>query len=209
MDEVVDVDIMLKFSAYGLLSSFQAETVLGLLAVSKYVVAKRIARTSSINDKERAVQEFSRFLERASIFEPTADEVGFAAMLEKRSQDLGLSLDIGESQLLAAVVHRGLSRCWTGDKRAIASAETLLDEVSELQAVSGKLSCLEQAALGLLEKLGANSTRGSICGEPAVDLALSNCFSCYSGQPVNDSVVAGLSSYIEALRHEAPRILSS
>lgn len=209
MDEIVDVDIMLKLSAYGLLSGFQDQRKLGLLAVSRYVVVKRLSRTSSLRNKQQALEEFQRFLERALAFEPAANEIGFAAMLETKAQELGLSLDVGESQLLAVLVHRHLERCWTGDKRAIASTETLIDHVVELRAVVGRVSCLEQAAVSLIGQLGIDGVRSSICAEPSMDIALSSSLSCYSPGFVPESIMAGLNSYIEALRRQAPRTLSN
>src|SRR5262249_14453540 len=113
----------------------------------------------------------------------------------------------GESQLCAIAVFRGSSLLLTGDKRAIASAETMKESIGELASLAGRLVCLEQAIMGVVERIGIDTLRGRICAEAAIDKGLSICFECHAlaeGRPLE---LTGLLSYIKDVRRQAPTLL--
>jgi hypothetical protein len=120
---------------------------------------------------------------------------------------LGLDLDSGESQLCAVAVHRITALVLTGDKRAIAGAERLIDGINELASLEGRLVCLEQAVMGVVERIGLDTARILICAEAAIDKSISICFECHAladGRPLE---LAGLLSYIRDVRKRAPTLL--
>src|SRR5207253_1052389 len=87
----------------------------------------------------------------------------------------------GESQLCSIVITRAISILDTGDKRAIESFETLLDEIGGLELIGGRVRCLEQIVHGLVQGGAIDELLDAICAEPDVDKTLSICFGCYSG----------------------------
>ena len=130
-----------------------------------------------------------------------------AADFELAAQRVGASLDGGESQLCAIVVQRLLPLLVTGDKRAIAAIETILDADPRLMAMCGKVRCLEQVFAGSIARYGTAALRVAVCAEPQIDKALSICFSCRSQCVEEASIRDGLQSYINDLRQRAGRVL--
>jgi hypothetical protein len=154
-----------------------------------------------------ALAELALVLERAELLEPTETEIVLAANIEARAAEGSHELDSGESQLAAMVVSRGLPLLQTGDKRAIRGLEAMLDVVSELVRITGRVMCLEQLVHAAVSRGSLDDLRGPICRERAVDTALAMCFACHSPDPSADDVLDGLASYIGNLRDDAPRVL--
>lgn len=214
MNACVDNDLMLKGAAYGLLREMlerfgSGPGAVGVVATARYVVRKRIERLGSSDIRARASAEFEVVLSRAEVLEPTESERAFAARLEVCAQESGLALDVGESQLCAIAVSRMVGTLLTGDKRAICAIESLLDTFQELQWLSGRVSCLEQAIDLLVERGDFEFVRGGICSSPDVDTALSICFQCRTGSSNLTQTISGLRSYINHLRATAGRVLSA
>lgn len=213
IDIAVDNDLVLKAVCYGITSDFWpglgTTHEVGVLGAARYVVSKRLERTSLAHDQSTAQAELTSLLTSATELEPTDREVSLAAELEVAAQQEGLSLDSGESQLAAMVIERAVPILETGDKRAIRSIEQLLDKVVALLPIQGRVRCLEQIVWRVLDDDGAfDRVAGAICAEPGVDKTLSICFACSSGRPpALDQVVEGLASYIASLRADAPRVL--
>lgn len=210
VDIAVDNDVIIKAACYGLTATFWPEAVstchLGVLGAARYVVAKRLELSGG---SDRARRDAEALFATATTLEPTSAEVALATQLEVTGQRMGLSLDAGESQLIAMMVHRGIPVLETGDKRAIASVELLLDEVTAIVTIAGRVRCLEQI---VLRCLGEPSTpvamARAICAEPDVDKTLSICFRCYSPAPEGHAVdLAAIHSYLGKLRASAPRVL--
>jgi hypothetical protein len=98
----------------------------------------------------------------------------------------------------------------TGDKRAIAAADTIFPVLAELTGLAGKLACLEHLVMRLAERIGYAESRRRICAEPMADKALSLCFACNNPETRSDhSSLEGLKSYINDLRSRAPTTLCS
>lgn len=209
----VDNDLVLKAVCYGITADFwpgvgTAQGV-GVLGAARYVVSKRLERVSLARDRSTARAELSGLLALVTELEPTEGEVDLAAGFEIAAQELGLSLDSGESQLAAMVIERAVPVLETGDKRAIRSIEQLLDRVDELLPIQGRVRCLEQIVRRVLDDAGAiDRVAAAICAEPGVDKTMSICFAWSSGRPpALDQVIEGLASYIASLRADAPRVL--
>jgi hypothetical protein len=213
VDVAVDNDIIIKAACYGLTATFWPEAGptchLGVLGAARYVVAKRLARAKLVGGSANARSAVDALLSTASTLEPTTAEVTLATQLEVEAQRMGLSLDAGESQLIAMMIHREIPVLETGDKRAIESVELLLDQVTGLLVISGRVRCLEQIVLRCLAEPGASvAIAQAVCGEPDVDKALSICFRCFSPAPEGHALeLSAIHSYIAKLRAKAPRVL--
>ena len=211
-----DNDILFKGAWYGLLRelvgaipSTTADTL--VLGQAKFVVGKRLqrARHKGNPDAAAALEHFNEVLAELVQAEPTPVEVGFAAQLEYSAQRAGLAFDTGESLLCAMVIHRGLHRLATGDKRAIRALETLSRQGNDLSTICGKVVCLEQLFLRLLGTHSPLAIRAAVCSRPDVDKALTACFGHSPSQNMAEDWASGLNSYIGALRREAPTMLDS
>jgi hypothetical protein len=147
-------------------------------------------------------------LARAVAVEPTDEEQQIAADFELAAQRAGLSLDSGESHLCALALTRQVPRVLTGDKRAIAAIEGLVDVDQRLAALGGKVYCLEQLILIVLTPDSNERLRDSICTEISVDKTLAICFSCRSNSGF-EATAECLGSYIRDIRSKAPRVLAT
>lgn len=208
----VDNDIVLKGVCFGILvdifRAFDCEAeAIGALGVARFVLRRRVAKANVSGDRGAVLKRLEGFFASATLLEPTDEEERLAARLEGSAQRLGVSLDAGESQLCAAALVREIPLLLTGDKRAIAAMERLLDHEARMLRLCGKVRCLEQCVALVLDRVGADVLRGAICSERAVDRCLTICFACSSAAVERASVVEGLTSYIESLRTDASRVL--
>lgn len=208
---LIDNDVLIKCACYSILDQICGPSGpcqdAGILGAARFVVGKYLERRGTIQDRTAAQRRFQDYLSTVVVLEPTIDEINLASAIEEAAMLLGLDLDSGESQLCAIAVLRNSSLLLTGDKRAIASAETLKDSIDELASLTGRLVCLEQAIMGVVERIGIDTTRIRICAEAAVDKGLSICFECHAlaeGRPLE---LTGLLSYIRDVRRKAPMLL--
>jgi len=213
MDALVDNDILFKVACFGLfdeliLTNCQPEGSVGILGAARYVVPKRIQKTVAATIAATAQASFQTLLDVAEIIEPTDEEQLMAADFELAAQRAGVALDSGESQLCAVLIVRVLPLLLTGDKRAICALEHLLDTDARLNALAGKVRCLEQLVLQSLSADNYSQFRIAVCQEPGVDKTMAICFSCRSEEATLDGITAGLKSYVNDLRSQANRILA-
>jgi predicted nucleic acid-binding protein len=206
----IDNDVVLKAVGYGLVSVFWQEpyTSLGVIGAAPFVISKAIDRGARVHNRQLAAERLRDFIKQVTVLEPSDEELDLAAELELAAQRRGLPVDSGESQLAAIVIERMLRELITGDKRAIASLETLAEDVEQIAGLERKLRCLEQVVLRFIDE-HFEDLSAAICTEPDLDKTLSICFGCRSApRAVRSVVVEGLESYIRALRSEAPMLLS-
>lgn len=211
LDAVVDNDVLIKASAYLVLEQMlmrlvDALDVVGVLGVARFVVTKRLAKQEGLADRQRAAEHFELVLQHVQQLEPSDAEVNLATRIQEQALLRQLPLDVGEAQLFAISAIRDVQHALTGDKRAIAAAEALLEAVAELRNLEQQVVCLEQAVARLTEVFNPLELRDLICAN-AVDQALAICFRCYSDPP-EDFYPDGLLSYINAVRATAPRLLA-
>ena len=208
---LVDNDVVLKCSCYRLVdetvSFLSSGGRVAVLGSARFVLEKYVGKTNSIVDKEAVIGELGRFFAQTSLLEPNDAELSLAAELEGEAQLRSVALDIGESLLVAILLLRSAPLLVTGDKRAIAAVEALVAALAQLEAVAGRLACIEQLVLGLVQRLGTGAVRKHICGEPGADKALALCFSCSRACVDGNNVIEGLSSYINSLRTTAKIVL--
>lgn len=209
---LLDVDVVIKLAAYDLLADVAhpgCETGctrnMGVIATTKYVARRQVTRMAS--DGTGATARLDQYLASAQVLEPTEAELHVAATLEGEAAIAGVALDTGESQLCAIAILRGVPALLTGDKRAIAAAESLLATVPQLEALAERLACLEQAVMLAVERLGALVVRSRVVAEQGIDKTISICFQCTSASVPNTFEPTGLASYIKSLRSSAPTLL--
>jgi hypothetical protein len=210
-----DNDILFKGAWYGLLReivsvipSSPSDTF--VLGHAKFVVGKRLQKlvNKNVPGASRALDSLTEFLAEVVQAEPTSEEQLFAATIENAAQVAGLALDSGESLLCAMMVRRGLQWLATGDKRAIHALEMLFQSNVEVRPIAGRVVCLEQLFVRLLEEGTPSRIRAAVCREAHVDKALTACFACSSASLSPDDWCTGLRSYINALRVQAPTFLA-
>lgn len=209
---LLDNDIMIKVCCYALAdevcSLFAASgATAAALEVTRFIVAKQISRKSRIKDKISASAQFARICFHLKFVEPNEEEIALAAEIEAQAQTQNLPLDRGESQILAVLLSRAARLMLTGDKRAIGAIETLAREHERVQACQGRLACLEQLVVALLDRHGELYLRPRICREPNTDQSIAICFSCGASSTTPGNARDGLDSYIRAIRSQAPTVL--
>ena len=213
MTELLDNDILLKGACYGFLHDLMAVNCqslpVGYLAVARYVLDKKLKKIKLRGESLQVAARLKKFFSEHESIEPTPEEAAFASELESSAQALAVPLDTGESQLLAILVARGTSGLFTGDKRAIVATEQLLDSVSALATVVGKMKSIEQLVKRLLEGKDLDETRALVCSEPDVDRTLTICFQCSSSCIELADVLTALESYINDLRKLSQRVLAT
>lgn len=209
---LLDVDVVIKLAAYDLLEviahpncAVDCRGRRGVIATTRFVANARLKRKAA--DPQAAHVRLVAFLGSAIELEPTEAELRLAATFEAQAATAGLELDFGESQLCAIAITRNIPVFLTGDKRAIAAAEALLDEVSELTALTERIACLEQAMALAVERLGALPVRDLVLAEPDLDAAINICFQATTPAVDRTFEPAGLSSYINSVRGSAPTLL--
>jgi hypothetical protein len=213
MNAVVDNDILFKGVCYGILGDLLAahnngDGAIGILGAARFVIPKKIQRAKLQGSAESAEKQLMTFFSQFCILEPTTDEQVLAAEFELAGQKLGVALDVGESQLCAIVATRIIPLLLTGDKRAIIAIEKLLGNGAKLEALCGKIRCLEQVLVSALGRTEVARMRLAVCAEPEVDKVVTICFACSSQEVSRDEVMNGLHSYINDLRLKANRVLA-
>ena len=192
---LLDNDVLVKMSAYGLGSELvDATTISGsvpsMLAVGRFVVRDRLKRGRRFSDSEQAAAHFEEFLSGLGLVEPTESEIEQAAAFENAAAKAGLEFDVGESQLLSILLTRDAPLLATGDKRAIAAISTVCGDGADR-----RIACFEQILATLIQRLGPDPIRSAVCREPSVDRASTNCFNCSAADcPSADDILAGLGS---------------
>lgn len=214
MEGVIDTDVLLKSNVYGLFDQLLESIPLsianfGVLGSTKFVVRNKIKYLNFNRQKGEVIEALNNSLSKLKELEPTMDEIQFASELELMVQKLNVGFDVGESQLCAMVISRKMQCLVTGDKRAIISAESLINSNLDVIFPESKFICLEQCFSWLLKKksIQPHEVRAKVCSEPGIDQALNICFSCRSPYISPESWMDGLCKYIQCLLSEAPNVL--
>lgn len=202
----LDNDVIFKACAYGAaarlveLCTFE-KIPPAILGLAKFTLRSKISRSKLLVETSTASANLDMVLAEVRLLEPTPEEINTAADLEAEASLANLSLDAGESQIVAMLLSRNGLAFVTGDKRAAKAASVILPLLRE------KLVCLEQILQAVLAADGLNPLREAVCRERFLDRAVANCFQCSSSEVDVSSVIGGLDSYIRALRSETNEIL--
>lgn len=208
---LIDADVLLKTASYKLLKHFLAMTPFdsddfGMIAAAQFVVAGKFKKKLKGSQLGQAKAHFEETIATIAAIEPNAEELALAAQLESAAVALGVDLDLGESQICALMFSRGIELMMTGDKRAIKAIAALKDHEA-CAYTHGKVACLEQATMWMIEKAGLESVQPFVCALPTVDTSLAMALGCYSGGSPLASCQDGLVSYINSIRQDAPEVL--
>lgn len=209
---LADNDILIKVAAYGLASEVvgclaREFGAVSVLAVARFYVPKCLRRTPLEKGAALALSAFEEVSASLNFLEPDTAETRLAAEIELVARKANLALDVGESQLIAIALLRNVRALVTGDKRAIEGMEPVLQSLGGHEALKNTVICIEQIMKRLLmQPLPALNL--AICAEPQIDTALRVCFSCSTMSGSVAEWIAGLDSYIAALRTKAPNVLS-
>lgn len=209
---LMDNDVILKTCCYGIVDEVlgcvagQTRTV-HVLGVVRYVLGRAISKRKNITDGETASARLADLLGRVSLLEPSREELLLAAEFETAAQSLGVELDGGESQLLSVLVTRSAAVLLTGDKRAIRAIEPVVHAVGYDRQAERRVACLEQMIMAIVGRHGAEAIHQRVCREAGIDKSLAVCFACASGRCDPQSILEGLTSYVRALRRDAPAAL--
>ena len=119
-------------------------------------------------------------------------------------------IDAGESVLIAAAYGSASKILFTGDKRAIKALANHPSIEKLRSGLVGKLICVEQAVLMLIDRHGFEPVRSNIVATLQVnsdlDTALRACFG--SGMlATEENVISALESYVTELREIADCLL--
>lgn len=214
VDAAVDNDALLKAIAYGIVETLWPPGGppgrIAALGAARFVLRDHIRQIVPSADVDDALAAIDAAVNGAATLEPDEDETAFAVQLEATAQRRGLPFDTGESLLVAIVLARNIASLETGDKRAIAALDVLLDHLDSVAAIAGRVRCLEQIVYRAVEA-GADpdALARAICARPAADKTLSICCSCFGpaehGWRLDRDA---LESYIARLRGQAPRVLT-
>lgn len=209
---LVDNDIVLKVCCYNASKVFleclgahvRSVCVLGMI---QFVLTGVIRKRNGISNKLRTSTCLDEMLSIVVPIEPSDNELKIAAELEEVAQRNDVELDAGESQLLAMLISQRGDVLITGDKRAIRGIDAVTSELAVESAVEGRIACLEQVAMSILQRTGAEHLHSLVCSESGVDTALEICCSCATKEFSEESIGQKLASYIGELRRFAPKCL--
>lgn len=114
-------------------------------------------------------------------------------------------LDPGEAVLLATAVANPRAYVLTGDKRALAASVSSGD-VLQSERLNGRLICLEQFILHILNQIGLDQLRIRLCREPRLDRAITAVMgsTCTASEA---DVRQGLGSYISDAKANSGQLL--
>lgn len=207
---LLDNDIVLKVAAFELIDDVLSLLTIdgerpAILGVGRFVVVRKAGRSLRFQDSLAVVASVEAFLDQLNVVEPSDDELELAADLEATGMQEGVDFDAGEAQLLAVVLNRSTPAMATGDKRAVIAMFKL-----GIPETFGKVICLEQLLIVLLERWVTDELRAKVCAEPSADRAISSCFACASistTATAAGSIDLGLQSYIADLRAKSGPVL--
>lgn len=195
-DTFLDNDVIFKSCVYRVLDNLgdalqRPLEEIGVLASAVFVIMPMLKRRKIDGAADN-------FFKSVNIVEATEEEIELAATIEEEALRRNLEVDAGESLLAAVVAKRG-DRLVTGDKRAIAGLAKLSAHCEPCAVLRGHIITMESTIAALLETVEVDMLRGTVCENPATDLAVSACFMCHQPSCTTDDVLAALLSYQKAI----------
>jgi len=120
-------------------------------------------------------------------------------------------LDIGEMQLLQALLHEENEMLFTGDKRFLKALVSVSSLDNVLEKVNEYFICFEQIICFLIMELGFELVKTKFMLALNTGIKLDSTLKmCFEGQndALEERVVQNLNTHIEYLRQESGRLLS-
>ncbi len=199
----VDNDILLKLSACDLLS----ETIAALRCTNSDVRVLQTARFVFQHNRRVGDRYSEQGRLRAIAFVNCCQSVGEDNSDEFELLQVTDGIDIGEARLLAATQGLAIFLLMTGDKNCLASLGSMPGLEVVKGRVEGRVVCLEQVMLLLIQSLGFDLVKARVVPVMECDQSLKACFG--SGVlAIEENVIVALEGYIETLRQAAPGLLA-
>jgi hypothetical protein len=114
-------------------------------------------------------------------------------------------IDEGEAALIVATRSQTDFLLLSGDKRCMRGLARIPEQI--YKRLSGRVICLEQIILKLIEVKGFVFVRDRILPMVSCDKSLQICFGV-SSPATEENVIEGLNSYINDIRQQAPNLLA-
>jgi hypothetical protein len=111
----------------------------------------------------------------------------------------------GERALIVATRSQTDFLLLSGDKRCMRGLAKIPEQI--YKRLSGRVICLEQIILKLIEFQGFEFVRDRVLPMVSCDKSLQICFGV-SSSVSEENVIAGLNSYINEIRQQAPNLLA-
>lgn len=201
---LVDNDFLIKLARWDLLGEFVAAFGTNPRYVRALVSLRGRAVSSDGHPNLRlcgtagAAHRLKAFLSTASA--PLPVDQAFLAV----ATGIG-NLDFGEATLLGALCGGGGNYFYTGDKRAIKALAQLNGGQFDSK-YRGKIICLEQALLFMIEQQGFGVIRDGLCSDLAADQGIANLL-VGGAQTSRETFCKGLRSEIDQLQTECGGLL--
>ena len=205
MTLLADNDIILKLAHCDLLA--QAVALLGGPAAEVYVLGtarykllpKNRGKGNIPSPGDPAYLRLQAFFAVARTVEATPDQADVRLLVDE------FQIDEGEAVLFAAAGSYPGCHVATGDKRALATLAALGPAGHGVRdRLAGRVVCLEYVLVQLIDALGFTDVLNRVVPAREYDTVLRAVFNLDSTEA---SVRAGLTSYIAALRTDAPGLL--
>jgi len=114
-------------------------------------------------------------------------------------------IDEGEAALIVATRSQTDFLLLSGDKRCMRGLAKIPEQI--YKRLSGRVICLEQIILKLIEFQGFEFVSDRILPMVSCDKSLQICFG-FSSSASEENVITGLNSYINEIRQQAPNLLA-
>jgi hypothetical protein len=176
MKVFVDCDIAVKLAQWGLLARFAQHLV--KQGKAELYTVRTLPYRFKLSDKYKAaamvgsmaaVDQLKAFVSQCKA--PLAHDPIVAAALA-----VVPSVDAGEAALFAAAAHYDAALVDTGDKNALRAVGDLGSGHAAVRALAGKVACLEQTLLYLVQRWSFDVVSTAVNGFSGADAVARNCF---------------------------------
>lgn len=201
----LDNDITYKLVAFQLFDAAIAtlqidKTSLQVLPTAKFFFQRKQKKKGAFPDEVLAA-----VIDLVSSCDSVIADVDDAVAEELSQLRQVEGIDEGEATLIVATRSQTDFLLLSGDKRCMRGLEKIPKHI--YKRLCGRLICLEQIILKLIEVRGFVFVRDRILPMVSCDTSLQICFG-YSTPATEENVIAGLSSYINEIRQQAPNLLA-
>ena len=198
----LDNDIVIKLSAFDLFDG--AITILNLDWEQLRVYS---AAQYTFRGKSYIAQYSESVCQKAIAITQKCQKVEADNSIEFTLLNKVKNIDEGEAALIAATADKDVFLLTTGDKKCLKALATDPNLESVCKRLCGRVICLEQIILKLIEAKGFVFVRDRVLPMVSCDKSLQICFGV-SSPATEENVMAGLNSYINDIRQQAPDLLA-
>lgn len=205
---LLDNDIIHKLIALQLfdeaISVLQlATTDLRVLPTAKFVFQRK--RKQNIQYPDEIWAKVIHLVEACStLSDPSPEQAEASAIETKQLERFRNEIQVGEAALIVATRLEPNFLLVSGDKRCMKGLAAIPQPI--YQRLCGRMICLEQIILKLISELGFEAVRDRVLPMVDCDKTLKICFG-YSMPAIEESVISGLTSYINEIHKYAPALL--